>query len=130
MSYRSHIKHFMKIVCGINIILKRFMGGRNHSLNLIGSGQGQRPPIFFYTTYRFLKTICIYIGFIYWKPKNNTLSPHWCWPRYVEHGWCIMPTPQPLFPNYHLPYSLGGVKISSPHMRPLSRSSIWVRSTK
>ena len=31
----------------------------------------------------------------------------------------IMSTPQPLFPSYQLPYSLGGVKIISPHMRPL-----------
>ena len=29
-------------------------------------------------------------------------------------------TPQPLFSSYHLPYSLGGVKIKSPLMRPLS----------
>ena len=29
------------------------MGGRKHSLNLVGPGQGQRPPVFFYTTYRF-----------------------------------------------------------------------------
>ena len=32
----------------------------------------------------------------------------------------IMSTPQPLFSSYQLPYSLGGVKITSPHMRPLS----------
>ena len=25
------------------------MGGRKHSLNLIGPGQGQSPPVFFYT---------------------------------------------------------------------------------
>ena len=31
----------------------------------------------------------------------------------------IMSTPQPLFPSYQLPYSLGGVNIASPHMRPL-----------
>ena len=38
----------------LNFYLK-FMGGQNHSLNLIGPRQGQRPPVFFYTTYRFLK---------------------------------------------------------------------------
>ena len=35
------------------------MGGRKHSLNLIGPGRDQRPPVFFYT---------IYIAF-----KNNIL---------------------------------------------------------
>ena len=32
----------------------------------------------------------------------------------------IMSTPQPLFPSYQLPYSLGGVNIASPHMQPLT----------
>ena len=31
------------------------MGGRKHSLNLIGPGRGQSPPVFFYNTYRFKK---------------------------------------------------------------------------
>ena len=31
----------------------------------------------------------------------------------------IMSTSQPLFPSYQLPYSLGGVNVTSPHMRPL-----------
>ena len=31
------------------------MDSRKHSLNLIGPGQGQRPPVFFYNMYRFEK---------------------------------------------------------------------------
>ena len=49
----------------LNFHLK-LMGGQNHSLNLIGPGQGQRPPVFFYTTYRVENNIYIYLHrFIY-----------------------------------------------------------------
>ena len=47
-------KYSRKRLWFLNFHLK-LRGGQNHSLNLIGSGQGQRPPVFFYTTYRFLK---------------------------------------------------------------------------
>ena len=36
------------------------MGGRKHSLNLIGPGQGQRPPVFFNTIYIFENHMCIF----------------------------------------------------------------------
>ena len=34
-------------------IMKRQWAVEKYSLNLVGPGQGQRPPVFFYTTYRF-----------------------------------------------------------------------------
>ena len=37
----------------LNIYYEKTMGGRKHSLNLVGPGQGQRPPVFFYTVYKF-----------------------------------------------------------------------------
>ena len=43
----------MKIVCGVNFYIKKLMDGQKHSLNLIGPGRGQRPPVFFYNTYRY-----------------------------------------------------------------------------
>ena len=72
----------------------------------------------FHNTYRFLKhnTYRFYIK----KSKILILSPHWCWPGYVDHGWCIMSIPQPLFSSYQLLYSFGEVKVISPHMRPLT----------
>ena len=52
----------------LNFHLK-LIGSRNHSLNLIGSGQGQRPPVFFYNIYKFLKHN-MYIGFYIIKTKK------------------------------------------------------------
>ena len=51
-----------------NLILK-LMGGRKHSLNLIGPGQSQRPPVFFYNIYKFLKHN-MYIDFYIIKIKK------------------------------------------------------------
>ena len=69
--------------------------------------------------YIYMKTICVYLIFIIWKSrKQYTLSLHWCWPGYV-HMSDIMSTPQPLFSSYQLPHSLGGMKVTSPHMRPV-----------
>ena len=37
-------------------LLLKSMGGRKRSLNLVGPGQGQRPPVFlFYTIYLVFK---------------------------------------------------------------------------
>ena len=46
------------------------MGGRKHSLNLVGPGQGQRPLVFFYTTYRFENII---ISFDIMKTQKNRI---------------------------------------------------------
>ena len=50
------------------------MGGRKHSLNLIGPGRGQNPPVFFYNTYRFENII--HINFHILKSKNNIYCAH------------------------------------------------------
>ena len=57
------------------------MGGRKHSLNLIGPGQSQSPPVFFYNTYRFENKIhiCFYILeiqyiYIYWAHTDFDLG--------------------------------------------------------
>ena len=47
----------MKTVYGDNFYIQKLMGSQKHSLNLIGLGRGQRPPVFFYTTYRFKNNI-------------------------------------------------------------------------
>ena len=62
----------------------------------------------------------IYISFVIIK----TLKIIYTVPTLVLTRVClnmgdIMSTPQPLFPSYQLPYSLGEVNITSPHMRPL-----------
>ena len=46
------------------------MGGRKRSLNLVGPGQGQRPPVFFYTTYIF-ENIYINISVDIMKTQEN-----------------------------------------------------------
>ena len=46
------------------------MDGRKYSLNLVGTGQGQRPPVFFYTTYRFENII---ISFDIMKTQKNRI---------------------------------------------------------
>ena len=52
--------------------------------------------------------------------KNNMYCAHTGVDPGMYNMGDIMSTPQPLFPSYHLPYSLGGVKVKSPHMRPLT----------
>ena len=49
------------------------MGGRKHSLNFVGLGQGQRPPVFFYTMYNFENHIHIYLVLYYENPKKNSI---------------------------------------------------------
>ena len=46
------------------------MGGRKHSLNFVGPKQGQKPPVFFYTTYRFENII---ISFDIMKSQKNRI---------------------------------------------------------
>ena len=48
-----------EIVCGLNFIFYKQMGGRKHSLNLVGSGRGQRPLVFF-ILYIFENHMCIF----------------------------------------------------------------------
>ena len=58
--YDNLFKNFIKIVCGIYFIFLKSMGGQKLSLNLVGPGQGQRPPVFlFYTIYIGFKTYYI-----------------------------------------------------------------------
>ena len=66
----------MKIICGIYFILKS-MGGQKRSLNLVGPGQGQRPPVFlYYTTYMYNFENIIYISFYSKKiPKIIYIEP-------------------------------------------------------
>ena len=46
------------------------MGRRKYSLNLVGPGQGQRPPVLFYSTYRFEN---INISFDILKTQKNKI---------------------------------------------------------
>ena len=63
----------MKNVCGIYFILKS-MGGQKRSLNLIGPGQGQRPPVFlYYTIYMHRFENIIHIYFYSKKTKKNNI---------------------------------------------------------
>ena len=48
------------------------MGGQKRSLNLVGPGQGQRPPVLFYSTYRF-ENININISFDILKTQKNRI---------------------------------------------------------
>ena len=52
--------------------------------------------------------------------KNNMHCAHTGVDSGMSNMSDIMSTPQSLFLSYQLSYSLGGVKVSSPHMRPLS----------
>ena len=57
------------------------MGGQKHSLNLIGPERGQRPPVFFYTRYRFENSnIYIYVGLyiyiLYYKDQKIIYGVH------------------------------------------------------
>ena len=63
----------MKTVCGVNFYIQKLMGGRKHSLNLIRSGQGQKPPVFFYTTYSFENDIHIH-RFLYLENQKITYT--------------------------------------------------------
>ena len=46
------------------------MGSRKHSLDLVEPGRGQRPPVFFYTIYRFENII---ISFDIMKTQKNRI---------------------------------------------------------
>ena len=97
------------------------MGGLKRSLNLVGPGQGQRPLVFlFYTIYNRFENI-IHIVLQYENSENNMHCDYTGVDPGMSNMGDIMSTPQPLFPSYHLLYSLDGVKIKSPHMRPLSQ---------
>ena len=111
----------MKIVCGTYFILLKSIGGQKRSLNLVGPGQGQRPPVFlFYTIYNRFENI-IHIVLQYENSENNMHCAHTGVDPGMSNMCDIMSTPQPFFPSYHLSYSLSGVKVKSPHMRPLTQ---------
>ena len=71
------------------------MGGRKHSLNLIGSGQGQRPPVFYYTTYRF-ENINISFDIMETKKNNIHCAHTGVDPSMSQHGRHHVDTPTTL----------------------------------
>ena len=74
------------------------MGGRKYSLNLVGPGQGQRPPVFFYTTYNFEnKYINIGVNIIKKTQENIIYCAHTgVDPGMFEHGRHHVDTPTTL----------------------------------
>ena len=93
------------------------MGGRKRSLNLVGPGQDQRSPVLFCIKYKF-ENISISFNIIKTQ-KNRIHCAHTGFdPGMSQHGQHHVDTPTTL-PELSLPYSLGGVNITSPHMRPL-----------
>ena len=108
-----------KIVCGLTSHLKIHRRSKTFSEPYRVRTKSEFTS-FFYTigTFENIIHISFYIfenqKIVYTEPTLVLI------PEYVKHGRCIMPTPQPLFSNYYLPYNLGGVKVSSPPMRPLS----------
>ena len=73
------------------------MGGRKHSLNFVGPGQSQRPPVFFYTTYNF-ENIYINISVNIMKTQENIIhcAHTGVDPGMSEHGRQHVDTPTTL----------------------------------
>ena len=59
-SYHTHRIH-EKCLWFLYFIFENQWAVENHSLNLVGPGQGQRPPVFFYTMYKFESHLYLYI---------------------------------------------------------------------
>ena len=97
------------------------MGDRKHSLNLIGPGRDQRPPVFFYTIYIDFKRNIISVGFdIIKKPENNIIEPTLVLTR-VCRAWAMQHADTPTtLPELSFPIQPWWSEIrKTPHMRPL-----------
>ena len=95
------------------------MGGRKHSLNLIGSGRSQSPPVFFYNTYRFENII--YISFYILEIQNIYIEPTLVLIR-VCQTWMMHHADTPTtLPELTSLIQSQWSEILSPHMRPLSQ---------
>ena len=96
------------------------MDGRKHSLNLIGSGQGQSPPVFFYTigTFENIIHISFYIfenqKIVYTEPTLVLIRVCQTWA--MHHA--DIPT---TLPELSSPIQSQWSEIKSLHMRPLSQ---------
>ena len=74
------------------------MDGRKRSLNLVGSGQDQRPPVLFCIKYKF-ENISISFNIIKTQKIEYTV-PTLVLTRVCLNMGDIMSTPQPLSPSY------------------------------